>query len=318
MGIKETPTNFRVYYKNLKDKYTVLKEKLIEEYNSKQQEEKVLYNDIKSNKDIYIDNFKINLFDYEEFVDNKYINGSLYQKAKTLFINRKEHHTIVNSLFDLFRFAKKQKELYELEKQINLCNKVIQLSLKDYTELLKVYYTEIHKLMILKGYGYVFSGLLGWICINRCRIKKAKPHIDYAATKKRKLALIAEGKRLYNKDEAAWCEQNGIEYNAVDSRVYMHNEYCYEIPLIGCKLNNGRKLKLVISDYRGSNIRGKSNEDLAHMCNNNLNDICELPVDLKTKLTICDSVDKILYTNFIRNENQEPINATKTDRKNRQ
>ena len=39
-------------------------------------------------------------------------------------------------------------------------------------------------------------------------------------------------------------------------------------------------------------------------CNGNLVKACELPVDLRTKLAICNEMDKTLYTNFIRNEGQ--------------
>ena len=50
------------------------------------------------------------------------------------------------------------------------------------------------------------------------------------------------------------------------------------------------------------------------MCNGNTTKICELPLDLKTKVTLCDKADKILYTKFIRNENQKPITFGKTNR----
>ena len=50
------------------------------------------------------------------------------------------------------------------------------------------------------------------------------------------------------------------------------------------------------------------------MCNGDINKICELPLDLKTKVTLCDKADKILYTKFIRNENQKPITFVKTNR----
>lgn len=96
----------------------------------------------------------------------------------------------------------------------------------------------------------------------------------------------------------------------------MTNEYCYEIPLIASKMPNGNKLKLEISDYRHASLRGNTNDQLIELCNNDITKICELPIDLKTKVTLCDKTDKILYTKFIRNEGQQSINTPKANRKN--
>ena len=57
-------------------------------------------------------------------------------------------------------------------------------------------------------------------------------------------------------------------------------------------------------DYRSIELRGKSNKQLIEECDNNLEKICELPIDMKCKLHMCVEVDKMLYTNFIRNEGQ--------------
>ena len=96
--------------------------------------------------------------------------------------------------------------------------------------------------------------------------------------------------------------------------MFVCNEYCYQIPLIDCKLPGSNNLKLVIGDYRHRSLRGKSNDEIIKMCNANTTKICELPLDLKTKVTLCDKADKILYTKFIRNENQKPITFRKTNR----
>lgn len=159
-----------------------------------------------------------------------------------------------------------------------------------------------------------FSNGIGWICVNRCVIDKKKPILDYAATKKREKELIEKGERIYNKEEAEWCARNGIEYKAKDKRVFICNEYCYQIPLIDCKLPGSNTLKLEIGDYRHRCLRGKTNEDLINICNNDTKKICELPIDLKTKVTLCDKTDKILYTKFIRNEAQKPITFGKINR----
>jgi hypothetical protein len=287
------------------------KDKLEEELRQKHKE-------LSDCADVYKNNFDVDINSYEEFVNNRYIDGRFYKEAKGLFMNRRNDYKIVSDLYDLYELARNQKLVNKLEHIIELSTKLSNLTLKEYTEILRIYYTEVHKHLILEGEGYVFGDNIGWICINRCVLENAKPTLNYAATKKREEELKAQGKRIWNKDEADWCLRNGIEYKAEDKRVFMDNEYCYEIPLLGCKLPNGNKLKLTISDYRHKSIRGKTNEDLAKECNYDTNKICELSIDLKTKLTICDKVDKILYTKFIRNENQKPVSSPKANRKSRQ
>lgn len=317
MGIKETPTNFRIYYKSmqehyksLKDEALVIKEDLISKIKNK-------YNNILNNIQIYKDNFGVDLNSYDEFVNNTYITGHLLRISKGMFINRSNNYELTAILYDLYNFAKTQKDLYDLNKDITKYEKLLNLSLKQYTEILRVYYTEVQKHLILEGEGYSFSNDIGWICINRCVIRKCKKMIDFAATRKREAELKKQGVRIYNKEEADWCRKNGIEYKAEDKRVFKNDEYCYEVPLIGCKLPNGTKLKLEITDYRHSSLRGKTNEELSKIANNNPKDICNLKIDMKTKLTLCDKADKILYTKFIRNENQESIAIRKANRKNR-
>lgn len=313
MGIKETPVNYRVYYSSMKNNIAQKRKEAKSILQDLYELENNLYIKVKSNINEIKITFGINILNYPEFINNRYDTGKFLKIAKSLFINKKEYYKLVSDLFDLYNLAKKQKEIFDLEKEIDLYNRLLNLSIKDYNNILKTFYTEVHKKLI-DGCAYRFEDNIGWTCINRCHIIKQRPRIDYAATKKNKLKLLAEGKRLYNKEEAKWCEENGIDYNGVDGRVYLNNEYCYEIPLIDCKLPNGSDYKLTITDYRGTEVRGKTNEDLLEKCNGDLNKICELPIDLKSKLTLCLKADKMLYLKFIRNENQKPINTPKASR----
>lgn len=314
MAIKEIPTNTKVYYKlfvtNNKQKLEDSL-KLLEEL---EEDIEVRHKNILSWIDVYINEFNFNPHQYIEFENNKYTTGKFYRAAKGLLINKQNDYELVGDLFTLYELASKQKEIYDLKQDIVLFKKCIALSLKEYTEILRAYYTEVHKHLVLEGEGYAFSGELGWICVNRCIIDKKHPILDYAATKKREKELIEKGERIYNKEEADWCLRNGIEYKAKDKRVFICNEYCYQIPLIDCKLPNARSLEFKVSDYRHRSCRGKTNDELIELCNRDIRKICELSVDLKTKVTLCDKVNKILYTKFIRNENQKPFTFTKTNR----
>ena len=317
MAIKEVPTNFRVYYTCMKESVTEQRIKALEVRDDLENNLVTLKDDIAAKAFVYKDRFNIDILTYEEFKQNKYINGKLYATARGLFINKKDNYTIVSDLFDLYTYAKKQKESYSISNEIQHYDKLLSLSMQEYCNILNVFYSEVHRQMILNGYGYSFEGSLGWICINRCHKVKSKPTIDFAATKKRKQEILAQGKKLYNKEEAEWCKEHGIDYDGVDGRVYLNNEYCYEVPLIDCHIPHGSKFKLTITDNRGRAVRGKTNQELVDESKGDKEYLCSLPVDLKTKLTLCNMADKTLYTNFIRNENQKPLNATSPRRKDR-
>ena len=314
MAIKEIPINAKGYYKLfIKNNKQKLEDslKLLEEL---EEDIELRHKNILSWIDVYINEFNFDPNQYIEFKNNEYTIGRFYRAAKGLLINKQNDYELVGDLFTLYELASKQKEIYDLKQDIVLFKKCIALSLKEYTEILRVYYTEVHKHLILEGEGYAFSGELGWICVNRCIIDKKRPMLNYSATKKREKELIEKGERIYNKEEADWCLRNGIEYKAKDKRVFICNEYCYQIPLIDCKLPNARSLEFKVSDYRHRSCRGKTNDELIELCNRDIKKICELSVDLKTKVTLCDKANKILYTKFIRNENQKPFTFTKTNR----
>lgn len=313
MAIKETPTNFRVYYRLMQERTSKELDKAREVKDKLEEKAIELHKKLEENAYNYIDIFGIYLEKYPEFTQNKYIDGTFYKIAKGLFMNRDGNYKLVSDLYDIYNYGNNQNNIHELEENIKHYNKLLSLSLKDYTEMLRLFYTEVHKKLILEGKGYVFGERIGWICVNRIVLKNNKKLVDYAATKKREKELKEKGIRIYNKEEADWCKANGIEYKAEDKRVYKDNEYCYEIPLIDCKLPGAYDLKLTMTDYRHVKYRGKTNEDLIKDCNNDINKICELQIDLKCKLTLCDKTDKLLYTKFIRNENQKPLTFRKAN-----
>lgn len=313
-GIKETPTNFRVYYTCMRNAYTQKKEEATSMLEDLTKQRDKLYIDVKSEFNLKGKDYGINLNDYEEFVNNKYVNGKFFRVVKGFLINRNGDYELIGSRFNVYNLARLQQEIHQLEEDITFADRMLGLTLRQYTDILRVYFNKVHEKLIIDGYGYSIGGKIGWTCFNRCHVKKTKTRIDYNETKKNKARLIAEGKRIYNKEEAEWCRQNGIEYDGVDGRVFQNVEYVYELPLIDCKLPNGGSMKLTTSNYYGTKVRGKSSEELIKECNYDKHEICQLDLDVRAKLDLCLKVDKILYTKFIRNENQEPSNATKANR----
>lgn len=307
MGVKETPTNFRVYYTSMKNAITQKRSDAVDAINDLHLIIDDKYEQVSGRYYVYKDSFNIDLNQYKEFITNKYDDGEFLRMAKGAYLNRKNDYQITADLFNLYDLALKQKQLSDIYKDIELYDKLLGLGLREYTEILRKFYTEVHKKLILEGAGYAFEGDIGWTCINRVKLIRPKSHIDYAKTKQRKAELQAQNAHLYNPEEAKWCRERGIEYKGIDFRVMRDNEYCYEIPLIGSKLPDATKLKLEISDYRHTKVRGKTNEQLREECHNRPEEICELPVDLRTKLNMSLESNPILYTKYIRNENQESV-----------
>ena len=317
MAIKEIPTNFRVYYKSMKDAIGPKYEKAVDDYEKGLVEERALYDDIKLRIQSYKDVYKFDLMSYKEFVDNTYINGEFFEVAKSLFLNKKKNYLATNPAYNIYKLARKQKELHDIKHQIDVYERMLDVTLDQYQKILQAFYNEVHKRLIIDGYGYVFENPIGWTCINRCKIVEGKrKKLDYNATKKNKEKLLAEGKRLWNKEEADYARSIGADYNGVDYRVYLDGEVCYEMPLIGCRLNTGEKYRLTPTFAR-RHIKGKTNEQLIAECDNDLNKICELPIDIRLKLNLCLQTDSILYLNFIRNEAQQSAHTPKANRKNR-
>ena len=315
MGIKETPTNFRVYYTCMKEYYNKQKDEAGQIIDALTAEITRQKSDILAKEQAYKEEYHIVLSDYQEFVHNEYIDGTFFKVTQNYF-TKNDH--IEQDLWDLYDLAKKQKTIHDLRRDVEFYDKLTSLTIRQYTEILRTYYTEVQRQMILNGAGYVFEGSLGWICINRCKIDKQRTHIDFSKTKKKKAEIVANGGRLYNKEEAEWCKANGIEYNGQDGRVFLRNEYCYEIPLLDCHIPHGSKVRFVSADYRGNKLRGKTNEQLLEEADYNTESLCKLTLDIRTKLNLCVIADKTLYAKFIRNENQKPINASKASWKNRQ
>lgn len=312
----EKAIGLRTYYKNMINVNTEKRNKAKEDLNKLYKDIDVLYQDIKSNLNEYKE-YNIDLLKYPEFVDNKYIDGTFCKTAKGLFINKKGDYKLIGELHNLWRLAEKQKTIYEKESEISVYNKLLGLTFEEYSDVLKKYYFEVQRRMILNGEGYVFEGNIGWICINRSRFKTSKKKIDYAATRKRRKQLEAEGKRIYNKEEAAWCKLNGLKYNVEDDRVYQDIEFVYEIPLIDCKLPNARKLKFTTANWVGTKYKKYTYDELLKEANYDKDKVLNLPLDIRKKLNLCLKLDNVLYTKYIRNENQQSFTSAKVNRKNR-
>lgn len=309
-NIKDRPIGLHEYFLNIKDVYTRKKE--IAQLDNDRLEDVIAAKRTEIMK--YLDLFKLPIIEYPEFQENRYINGRLLNAAMGLYQDKRIDSEVKGACFKLLILAKHQERYYQNLQVINKADKIINLKYREYSKIVKTFYTEVHRQM-LDGRGYVFQGQLGWTCINRVIITHPTKIIDFAATRAKKKEIEAKGLRVYKSEEAEWCKQNNIPYNGVDCRVYKHDECWYEIPLIGCRCKYALGIKLDMADSRPNKYHGKTNDDLIKECDYNKDKIINLDVGLKTKLTLCLTVDKLLYSKYIRNENQTASKVKSINRK---
>jgi len=307
--IKPMPVHIREYYKAMREVYTQKKDDALKEKEELITELEVLHSDILERHEVYLQ-YKVNLSEYPEFINNEYTDGSFLRMCKGAYLNRQGKYELTSDLFTLLKFAKKQYHLYELNQQLDLYDRILSIKTNEYVRYMRTYFNEVHKKMIIEGCAYHFGQNIGDVLINRVKVTNRRRILDYKATKEKKAEIKANGGRIYNKQEAEWCEKNGIDYKSEDYRVYLDGEYLYEIFMTNQKYTSARSFEFTPQDYRSVDIRGKSNKQLIEECDRDLNKICELPIDLKSKLHMCVEVDKMLYTNFIRNEGQTSYKHT--------
>ena len=241
--IKDTPVNWQTIYKITKDTYANKFNEWSNQLYELEKKHSALFEDIKldfvSNKDKYDES----ITNYEEFVNDVYIDGCFLKYAKGLYGTKKNDYESSSRLYDLYEFAMQQKDIHNLKKNISLAHKIANLALKEYNNIVSTFFNEVHKQMILEGCGYYLSPQIGWICINRVRLSHKRDEIvDYPATARKKKELIAAGKKPYDSNEAKWCEERGIPYDGVEYVVYRKNsEYIYEVPIISSYIKDVTK-----------------------------------------------------------------------------
>ena len=224
VAIKDKPTGLHDYYLNVRDEYNRIKEVANLENDKLIEEIKLKRDDVLP----YVNSFKLPIIDYPEFQQNKYINGRLINAAIGLYTDRRNDGEMKGRCFKLLSLAKAQEKYYNNVQAIRKAEKILALTYRQYCNILRTFYYEVHKQMILNGYGYVLEGCFGWICFNRVIINGEVKMIDFAATNKKKKELIAKGLKPYNEKEAKWCKDNHIPYDGVDYKVYKNDECWYE------------------------------------------------------------------------------------------
>ena len=202
MRLKEIPTTYREYYQTFHDAYDKKCDDTIKDIERLNIMINSIKDSIENKYELFKTKCKIDLHDYPEYISNKYDNGILDKDVKELFIKYSNNYEVKVFILILKRYVNSIKKITELNKKLEVYQKCRNITVKEYKNLLERYFTEVHKYIILDGYGYQLSPSIGVICFNRCKLVNARPKIDYKATRERKKALLDSGEHLFDKDEA--------------------------------------------------------------------------------------------------------------------
>ena len=150
VAIKDKPTGLHDYYLNVRDEYNRIKEVANLENDKLIEEIKLKRDDVLP----YVNSFKLPIIDYPEFQQNKYINGRLVNAAIGLYTDRRNDGEMKGRCFKLLSLAKAQEKYYNNLQAIRKAEKILALTYRQYCNILRTFYYEVHKQMILNGYGY--------------------------------------------------------------------------------------------------------------------------------------------------------------------
>ena len=127
MGIKETPTNFRVYYTSMKEYYNKAKDEANKSIDALNVEITRLKNNIVEREQVYKE-YGIVLDNYQEFVVNEYIDGKFLNATRKHFRDTAKEN-IDQNLWELYDLAGKQKAIHDLKRDIEFYDKLKFLEL---------------------------------------------------------------------------------------------------------------------------------------------------------------------------------------------
>lgn len=312
----ERPTRIRDYYNNFHWRASKRKSELESERVDLMNRVVVAKRHVSQQDIDYVkENFNVDVTLYKEFENNQYDTGRFYNRIKSIYITKGNNYTLISATANLMELAQAQKDYKDCLDSIAFCDKCINLKFSKYNKFMVEFTNKIHRALIVDGYGYSFGHNIGWICVNRVKSGKNAKILDYKATKEKREEIKALGGRVWNAEDAKWCKENGVHYDATDCRVYRRDEYYLEIPMLNSLLANKHISDFQLIDARVKEFHHLSNEAIMKKLNYNIDEIINSSICLKDKLSFINKIDKTLYIKYIRNENQKSSTDWSGDRK---
>lgn len=267
-----------------KIEYNQLVRKVDRIYKSKQD----CYKCLIARKENIANNLCINLDDYNiEFINQVYNPElALENKVMKLLHNNNEETGDRRDIIQLAKWCSILRNEDSTFNRLRICKKKCALSYSEYRQYLFDFYSKVHK-ALLNGDAYRFTHGIGTIYFKRFELSDEHKLVDFAATRKRKQEIIDAGKIPYNKIDAINAEYNGIKYDGVPYTIYRQDKYGYVL-----RIRNSRFFKSFAScqikpvKYINAKYRNYTYEDLIEKFCRSEDDVSDLQIDVRTKLSI--------------------------------
>lgn len=272
-----------------------------------------LYNFIDEHKQQLLTDYDIDLSKYKsEWEEKKYSNSNLYKIVDKIFkSDDKSSSRIV--LLQLNKYLMMLKKEDEYNKLIKIAAKRFNVNGKQFKAYIKKYYTQVHKIT-LEGFGYRFSNKLGILLISFWKnpIDDKKHPVDFYASKCAKEKLIEQGLKPYSPTEAKKYAEMGIPYDGVEYRKYRDDAYFYDMRIYDSfKKDFISKPAFKKIEYISYKYKGLTYKEIADKYVNSMEDIYNLDVSLKNKISIMNIKYPNNYIKFIRTTNGEKFRRNK-------
>lgn len=307
------------YYSVFKEQCSARKAKETEKLNK-------YIKDIKDREDeVFIDGIDLERWlgielEYKIYDDTNYDYGNLIDIARkeyaitnpNLKIKRNALFNLINLCISILRVRKSKQILSKIDTELSM-------PYKEWLTYVTRYYMQVQN-EIIDGRAYSYGKSMGYISIYRVKNDSGRSYIkriDYLATKERKAELIEQGVKIYDKDEETIYKEKGLVYDGVDYRVYLNEDYFYDLVLSGSKYPNSNKMKFNNIKFIGVPIR-EAKLDMKQIAEKyTIEEIKELPIDLMYKARAIVLKESHLGLKYIRNNEQRIYNYRTSFRKNR-
>lgn len=291
----------------------------IREYNKKleeviKQKNFLYYRITRVYADILKDDLHINVFDYIDFSNKQYDKeNKLYNYIKKVL--RSDIYTKNDKivLINILRYIKNLKKEFEYKHKIEISNNRTKVSFKEYHKIVKDFYLQVHK-TILEGKGYRFEKGLGILQINYWKTQfkpKIKVKIDFNKTNQNRKLILEKGLKPFRIEEAREYERQGKQYDGVEYKVLRSDENFYEIVITNSYIFPSKTMEFQREEYIHSKLRGLSFQQMGMKYCKTLDDIVNLPVDIRVKLNILTFLFPNSYLNFVRNAERQKFKYRK-------
>ena len=287
---------------NIRDNYLSFHHKSIYEYSTLEKKlarldaaKEKTWNDLIPRREDIRDYFKITISNNINYINlgeqlNKEFRKNDNPNRRELLILLIKYCSIITNIKDTIA-------------ALNIANKKQNLSFSDYRQYVVTYYAKVHK-FLLQGKAYRYNAGIGTLYVDRTQIKGEGKKIDFHKTKLRKEELLKQGVKLYNKQDAEKALFLGLPYDGVDYRVWLRAPAYYSLKFIHSKYFK-KEYDFIPVSYIHQKYRDYNQDQLAFEICENDEDIYNLQIDLRTKITIYLKRNPERYINFIRDYNNE-------------